>query len=467
MNYNILNFIKLTINNYDKIDNYDNDKINKSDNYKINKLRKININNKYYNIKNNYENIIYTNLILKNYRYIKYLDNIFDVIDKKINKKKIIIFTELNWNSIIKNKLKNIYNLLIENPKEYFKKYNNSNYNYIFFLSNEINQQNIKVLLDIKNNIYIKINDIIEFNEKNYEIKKINNESKIILNEKFNFRKNPIFYININNNRYKVNYDDLKIIKFSKNQYKYLVYITNNNFENKINYNYINYILKNSNSFFFIIKNTLDYSKSDKININTNKENNRFNYISENYFNYNKEYKINNNGNIIIYMNNSRGFFKKNMNIIKNLIILIKKIRSYNKKNNIKIRFHPKEKDKFKIYLINILNNKNNFNILIDNDCYKKMIKNIYCIFIQNSRIIFDLWNDGIPIFSSNISSLNIFPDEKDYCNNLNYLIDLNKYKENLPNRRQILTKYYKNIFFYDEIFLNKEYIIDLFDKII
>jgi len=442
-----LNFMNLTIDNFKLVD-------------KSSKFKDIYIENKF-------KNIIYNNKKKKNYKYLKYLNNIFQVIDKNIKNKKIVIFTELNWKKSTTNKLRK-YNLSVDDPKIYLKIKNNSINTFLFFISNEINQKNIKILYDKTNKIYIKQNDIIQINEKPKKIIKINNENKIILDDNYNFYDYSLFKIKINKKYYKINFNDLEIKNLSKNQFKYLNFIYKNNLSNIIDNNdHLEYILKNASTFFFITKNSLNYFKADNIYFNDLEIDNRFNYISKTYFNYNQIYNIKQDGYIIIYLNNSTGFFQNYSKLRKNLKKLITNIRTFNKKNKIKIRFHPKEKEKFKIELIDYLNKNKDFNVSIDDQSYKKMIKNVYCVFIQNSKIILDLWNDGVLIFSSKISSVNIFPEDEDYCNNLEYISNLELYIKQLPNRKEILKKYYKSIVFYDEIFTNKKYIIDLFNKII
>ena len=144
---------------------------------------------------------------------------------------------------------------------------------------------------------------------------------------------------------------------------------------------------------------------------------------------------------------------------------MVKKIRNFNNKNKIKIRFHPKDDNNYQNKIMKILKNYEN-KIEIDYDDYHTLISNNYCVLIQNAKIIFDFWNDGLVVFSTEILKSNIFPLEQDFTK-FEYIKNLCEYIDKLPNRKYLLKKYYKYIFFYEEIFTNKEYIINLTKKII
>lgn len=402
-------------------------------------------------MKYNYKNILITRTTAKNARYINYLKHIFYIIDENIKNKKIIIYTELNWNKTE----------LFDNPKKYLNNKYNGIDKYWFFTSHVSNQLFIDTLFDIKNNIYICINDIIVINCKEYKIENIINIDIIIKNQKYNFIDNPVFKIIKNNKKYNIDFNNLVHKKISIIQKRYLDYFYSNNNNNKFIKDNIDFILKTSNTYFFLTINSLCIKQSKCIkNINCEK---RFNYISNKYFKYNEKYKINSNGKIIIYLNNSSGFFRDTIDYIQDIKILIKKIRMYNKKNLIRIRFHPKDSISY-INDVLIAAKSIDNNIKENKGEYTSLINSSYCIFIQNSRIILDLWNDGIPVFSSKLISTNIFPKNEDYPD-ISLIQDLEKFKDKLPNRKEILKKYYKHLFFYEEIFTNKEYIIDLFNN--
>jgi hypothetical protein len=408
-------------------------------------------------IKYNFKNILITRTTAKNSRYINYLQQIFNIIDKNIKNKKIIIYTELNW----------IKDIRYETPRKYLDNEYKGNDIFLFFTSHVLNQLYINTLFDIKMNIYICINDFIVINNEKCKIQNIFEKYITINNKKYDFINIPLFKIIKNNKTYTIIQNNLVYKKISIIQKRYLdyFYLNNNNLILKNNNDFIlkniDFILKTCNTYFFLNINSLSNNLSLNIkNIDSEK---RFNYISNKYFKYNKKYRINLNGEIIIYLNNSTGFFKNAINYKNDIKELIENIKKYNNKNKIRIRFHPKDNKNF---INDILTEAKSIdNNIKENNCdYQTLINTSYCIFIQNSRIILDLWNDGIPIFSSNLSSINIFPRDKDYAD-IKIINNLEKFKDKLPDRKKILKKYYKHLFFYEEIFTNKEYIIDLFNN--
>ena len=167
----------------------------------------------------------------------------------------------------------------------------------------------------------------------------------------------------------------------------------------------------------------------------------KFNYISNKYIKYNDSITYDKDGIILIYLNNSKGWFKNYTNIFK-LEDIIKKIRKY-VSNRIIVRLHKKDFINKKI--IDYIDSLSKFDVKLDmqRTRWNELIKNMYCIFIQNSSIIFELLSYGIPIFSlKEIVSLNLyeavyFPTE--------YLKDPSKYEF---DRKTILKRYYSHILF-------------------
>ena len=227
-----------------------------------------------------------------------------------------------------------------------------------------------------------------------------------------------------------------------------------NNFNENINI-YIN--CKNSNAKKFIQKKTNITSlfiKTSTVNLQVNKNHiQRFLFYHKNSMNpryslsneiprkifkkYKKKIKFNDklsynkNGYILIYLNHIKGWFKKKINL-NNLNLLIDNIRKHSNKL-IKIRPHPKDRNrKFNI---------NQKNVIIDfSENWEEIIKNCYCIFIQNSGIIIELLSYGIPLFNLDvILKINYFPD----CYiPLEYINEIDQYKF---NRKKLLKKYYSN----------------------
>ena len=405
------------------------------------------------NIKYNFNNIIITRKSSKNVQFITYMESILNNIDEYIKNKKVLIYTELNWERDIR----------YEKPSKFLEKYNDKNDIYWFFTSHKVNQTFIEVLYDNENKIFIFSKDNIIINNETYKIKNFIQEKFLILNlinKNHDFTQESNFTISKNKFLYNINWNNLTIKKISLIQKKFL----DNLYENTNNENY-KFILKNiekylelSHTYFFFTVNSFNYKYSTKIkNINEEK---RYEYVSQKYFKYSDNYKHNEDGWIVIYLNYSSGHFKNNFDYKKDIINLVKKIRKYNQKNQIRIRFHPKETI---VYIVDVMTAARSVdeNVKVDTSDYKKLIDKVYCVFIQNSKIIIDLWNDGIPVFSTEIISINIFPLKEEFCK-YHILENIKKYRNELPNRRNLLKKYYKNIIFYEELFENHKYINNL-----
>lgn len=401
-----------------------------------------------------FKNIEITRVSAKNIQFINYLKNILINIDNHIKNKKVLIYTELNWERDKK----------YEKPSNFLEKYNNKNDIYWFFTSHKINQNFIDTLFDSENKIYIFLDDKIIINNEKKSILNFSEDEKIKLNLKnieHDFTKDNYFKIIKNNIEYNVNWNNLILKKISSTQKRFLEELYKNN---KLdNYNLIlkniDYFINLSHTFFYFSVNSLNYKYSTKIkNINEEK---RFEYVSQKYFKYTENYKFNNNGWIVVYLNYSSGHFKHNFDYKKDIINLVKKIRKYNQTNQIRIRFHPKESI---VYIVDVMTAARSVdeNVKVDTSDYKKLVDKAYCVMIQNSKIIIDLWNDGIPVFSTEIIPINIFPLKEEFCK-YHLLENIKKYSKELPNRKNLLKKYYKNLIFYEELFINDKYIFDLF----
>jgi len=176
--------------------------------------------------------------------------------------------------------------------------------------------------------------------------------------------------------------------------------------------------------------------------------NKKFNYIAKTYIKFNDKLSYNNNGKIIIYVNNSTGWWGKFINL-ENLEKLVEKIRLY-KNNEIVIRLHEKDfKDKKFSELINILDKKFDDKVYFDKQSkpWNKIINEVHCVFIQNSFTLFELMSYGIPIFRmEEVVSYNIYDDlyyPKD--EEMKYFNDLSLYK---IDRKKLLKKYYSHLVF-------------------
>lgn len=226
-------------------------------------------------------------------------------------------------------------------------------------------------------------------------------------------------------------------------------------------------IKENKNMYFFVTTNSWNPQLSYTQKINES----QFQSIQE-YIPFNPEYKINQEGYIYIFLNNSLGWFQYSLvkkykpNIYLELLeTLIIKIRKYTNRK-IKIRLHIKDrKTQFENNIINFIKSKDNIeycNIEYCNEDISVVFKNIYCAFIQNSKLIIDLVNIGIPIFNLGFIKCNYFPEiqipKLEYINNLEV-----QNLELLPNRKEFLMKYYFHLNF--DLLDKPQNFINLLDK--
>jgi len=216
-------------------------------------------------------------------------------------------------------------------------------------------------------------------------------------------------------------------------------------------------IKENKNMYFFVTTNSWNPQLSYTQKINES----QFQSIHK-YIPFNIEYKINQEGYIYIFLNNSLGWFQNSLvekykpNVYLELLEkLIIKIRKYTNRK-IKIRLHKKDrKTQFENNIINFIKSKENIeysnieycNIEYCNEDISVVFKNIYCAFIQNSKLIIDLVNLGVPIFNLGFIKCNYFPEiqipQLEYINNLEV-----QNLERLPNRKEFLMKYYFHLNF-------------------
>jgi hypothetical protein len=224
--------------------------------------------------------------------------------------------------------------------------------------------------------------------------------------------------------------------------------------------------------YFFVTTNSWNPQLSHTQKINESK----FQSINK-YIPFNPEYKINQEGYIYIFLNNSLGWFQNSLvekykpNVYLELLekLIIKIIKHTNRK--IKIRLHKKDrKTQFENNIINFIKSKDNIeycnigycnigycnigycnigycNIGYCNEDISVVFKNIYCAFIQNSKLIIDLVNLGIPIFNLGFIKCNYFPEiqipQIEYISNLE-----SQNLQLLPNRKEFLMKYYFHLNF-------------------
>lgn len=197
----------------------------------------------------------------------------------------------------------------------------------------------------------------------------------------------------------------------------------------------------NIKHFYFITFDTMNPQLTYMPNISENKQNALNLLFNITKFNYN----INDNGHIYIIMNNLNGIFLSKMNkeeIKQKLIDLIIIINQYSNK---KIYLRPHLKD--------LMDNKIKFyknirklftNVFIDVTA-KINIKNIYCVFIQNTKFMFHFASCGVPMYNSNFVDYTYFPE---IC--INDMSIINKLSDNitkLPDIKKFMYKYYKFIY--------------------
>jgi hypothetical protein len=195
-------------------------------------------------------------------------------------------------------------------------------------------------------------------------------------------------------------------------------------------------VLKKHSRFFICTINSFNM-KLNNYNLLNSVCEEKFQYISDNYINYNETIKCKKDGYIIIYLNNINGWWNSYLDINK-IYDLINKIRSY-VNNQIIIKLHPKnEKYKNKIKI------PKNSNVIFDcnEKKWEEIIDNTYCIFIQQAKIIYELFAYGLPLFNLNdIHKINYFEEFYLSMENLKYEDLLENFKE--IDRKNILKKYY------------------------
>lgn len=255
-------------------------------------------------------------------------------------------------------------------------------------------------------------------------IKNINYNNDIIknqINKNIKLNKKVNLYFNLKNS------DGKEYIDKETDELSLFITGNTNNFNNEFNYK-------------FITLNSLNPNKFNDIKIS----NERINFILSRMLPFSNEYKYKENGIILIILNNINGWFKNyykdNLeNLLKKLIKNIKKIT----KRKIVVRLHPKNRNK----ILNI-----DINMNIDNNTpLIKLMGECYCCFIQNTKLMFDFINYGVPLFNLNFYDINYFNDIYIKFINLNNLNNIL-----LPDRQKFIKKYYKFIYFNDELDFNK-----------
>lgn len=202
--------------------------------------------------------------------------------------------------------------------------------------------------------------------------------------------------------------------------------------------------------YFTITFNTLNMQLSKNIHFN------RFEYLNKNVFLYKEKPKLNIEGDIVIFLNNSEGYYNKYLNYEVQIPKLISIIRKYNKTNKIKIRPHPRET----LEIENIVKKIKKYEkkIYLDKRDYSHFKNKIFVIFIQNSVSILDFLNLGIPLMNPNFIPQNDYEDVYINYHNLKNMIDF-------VDRKKLLNKYYNYILTKDEIQKNPEFIKKFLNK--
>lgn len=202
--------------------------------------------------------------------------------------------------------------------------------------------------------------------------------------------------------------------------------------------------------YFTITFNTLNMQLSKNIHFN------RFEYFNKNVFLYKEKPKLNIEGDIVIFLNNSEGYYNKYLNYEVQIPKLISIIRKYNKTNKIKIRPHPRET----LEIENIVKKIKKYEkkIYLDKRDYSHFKNKIFVIFIQNSVSILDFLNLGIPLMNPNFIPQNDYEDVYINYHNLKNMIDF-------VDRKKLLNKYYNYILTKDEIQKNPEFIKKFLNK--
>lgn len=202
--------------------------------------------------------------------------------------------------------------------------------------------------------------------------------------------------------------------------------------------------------YFTITFNTLNMKLSKNINFN------RFEYLNKNVFLYKEKPKLNIEGDIVIFLNNSEGYYNKYLNYEIQIPKLISIIRRYNKTNKIKIRPHPRET----LEIENIVKKIKKYEkkVYLDKRDYNHFKNKIFVIFIQNSVSILDFLNLGIPLMNPNFIPQNDYEDVYINYHNLKNMIEF-------VDRKKLLNKYYNYVLTKDEIQNNPEFIKKFLNK--
>ena len=455
INYLNKNSVKIKNNNIYKLDNnlyadiknkrFVNNKF--ISNYKYNiKLNGFIINNSSY-----LKNLIIILNCLSNYKNVRKIENKLN--NTLINTQCNLIITSKIKSDLIINKLTSMY----ENVKYYeIHNINNltqlkykdvNNYNYIFFNINFINNYLKYFDNDYNNNINSNISDIIEnlIIEQNINENLVNCDLKNIFMFKWNnliidnfnkINKNDIQYLkNIHVNNYNfINYEQLIDDYMLKNMSYFLL---DNYYLSEYGYYNFKSIIKNE----FIMKNNSDIQKENYeiINIEDNDESNIINKLNNNK---NHEIEL-----AKLFIKSSNKFLHKDTK---------KNIRS-------------------------IIENKNNFNNCVDNDCTSccicmdKIENSNLCIlkcghYFCKSCILTHKINEELnhydskcPICRYNYHLIYNITENKV---KFNCVIDnLNNILKNEINKKVLITADYNQILTYIKDVLSDNYDIDMYKK--
>ena len=260
-----------------------------------------------------------------------------------------------------------------------------------------------------------------EYYNKREIIKSINDINK---NNKLKINTNIYFNLKNSNGKYFVNNITSELSLFFSG--------SRNNFDEKYNYQFITINSLNPNKYNY------EYLS-----------NKRYNLVKSKMPKFSKKYNYKKDGYILLLFSNSTGWFKNNLknnlSFTDNIINLIKEIRRYTDREII-IRLHPKDLEKNNF--INSLKINNFKKVKLKNDNLIDTLNNSYCCFTQNSKIIFDLVNIGVPLFNLNCYNINYFKNIFIKLKDIENLENIN-----LPNRELFLKYYYRFIFFTYELY--------------
>ncbi len=307
-----------------------------------------------------------------------------------------------------------------------------------------------------------KKNIINESNESNESIKSKDSNNLISFEDIFTRINN-----NLNNEISKIITLFIDLGRGDNNKYCNLI------FKNSL---FINRCISNNNNLDNLIKQECEHLKyyyitTNSFNPNFSKKGrinrDRFKLLCK-YFNYCHNYKFNENGVILLMFNNLKGCFSNYYeNFFEKLQYLINNIRKYTNRK-IVIRFHRKqyylltqETEQFTKDLKKFIksNNKQQNNIELNHYSTEhnitqyisnELFDNTYCVFIQNTKLIFDFIHRGIPIFNLNFIDLNYF---NDICiKDLSIIEKLSEKSNELPNRKDFLYNQYYHFILPNEI---------------